>query len=53
MQFTNLPKKPILKQILISSFDKLEDIGVLSKLNPFYVAKEINVIWSEVDNIEQ
>ena len=50
MQSTNLPKKPILKQISISSSDN--KLGVLSKLNPFHVAKEINGICGEVDNIE-
>ena len=39
-----------LKQISISSSDN--KLGVLSKLNPFHIAKEINGICGEVDNIE-
>ena len=50
MQSTNLPNKPVLKQILITCSD--HKFGVLSKLNPFHLAKEINEICGEVDNIE-
>ena len=46
----NLPNQPVLKQIQITSADS--KLGVLSKMNPFHIAREINEICGDVENIE-
>ena len=49
-QFRDFPHQPDLKQVQISSVDN--KLGILSKINPFHIAREINAICGEVANIE-
>ena len=50
IKMSNLPNQLILKQIQIASCDSKQ--GTLSKINPFPIAREINEICGEVENIE-
>ena len=51
IKMSNLPNQPILKQFQITSCDSKQ--GTLSKMNPFFwIAREINEICGEVENID-